>query len=1144
MIFQFPDPETFRLAITSALVPPDVSLAPAEIAADAQGRLSVKPAGGIPPKAMQNGLKKLGVAAGKDHVGTPESVSCWLEGLPVTREAAIPELASSAPVLFEMPASQLPVLVGEMLRLGNDRQSFRYLETADEKAERILLRVIGPPYYTLLRALEQSERDPARVIAYVERSPNVWVEIGYNHPLAAQIQPPAKHLLLIRPPHDWTFLEEVPFHDVYEILDFPLLQAPIAWQERDLPDKLTVPLRLVPGNAADAAEMWVIRKDAVDQLDALVRDADERLMARLAFAVAEEPDGSKTIVLRTRPSKLSPPVLQLEGGLGFKPYWKLPNLFLPVGTRLQPMLRRDAVRKLLADDPAQVVWLMPRNEGDFAPESLPDEAFRPLEDWVHYIIDHERQPLTTWVQATQFDFDQFICKDEQPDKPKPPGDRPKRRRPDERGDDEVIEVPIAAGKGKKKTGAATSAEEAYAPPVVIAPPNELKKQLRELENTFHQQEGPLDAPERLVLWPQLARLNSALGDYADASICWTNAVWEQDGISAGWADAWLQSEAKGLKLTRPDATVVLDRVLASPSPTAADVRAAVAAILSSALQQPVPAAFMKRLPEIRKFLESHEKWVGIRAVWLAWLHLARLSGSDVLTLARVRDRLLQRLLDEGGLNRERDLPTFLRLSGVRDSDRLRIVRERVLKLHGLVQKWITFDQDEEKTEVNRAYVDLMFAFGMARLGEATAARNDLLGRAAKVLLAPRNDNGQRQRSGNPNPVHAFLLDAFAYRVEEALAGKPHAGPLSAELIERMEQLGNLHRYMVDRMREQSNILEPQERFDPYRMWKKQEDEVLKEIAALPDVRKPAELQQRIGKLVRNGAKDKQSPELRAHVLGQVLPLAPRVGEEFTGELLQLVPAALEAVASSTHPEAPTYQATLLQRAFFQAAHFDRRELVEMLANRFVTMLRSKSGKSLHELIDRVGGQTLGSLRKVGMKDEIQRLFAQMAEQVLGGQSLEKLRAKHRADWSEAVRALLRLAEGWFYFGTVDAAEPFLNEARLLLLETAGVGKNPSYLEYAKLACTYAAVLGQAPVDMALARIEEMFKKMAALPNTFTTATHYSRLHLNVVEAVVLAIVSEDFALGPTARRWLDDDEYLVRRRIHRDMKSHLVQSGL
>jgi cellulose synthase operon protein C len=36
---------------------------------------------------------------------------------------------------------------------------------------------------------------------------------------------------------------------------------------------------------------------------------------------------------------------------------------------------------------------------------------------------------------------------------------------------------------------------------------------------------------------------------------------------------------------------------------------------------------------------------------------------------------------------------------------------------------------------------------------------------------------------------------------------------------------------------------------------------------------------------------------------------------------------------------------------------------------------------------------------------------------------------------------------------------------------------------------------------------------------------------------VQAVVHDDFALGAAVRRWLDSDEYLIRRRIHRDLRS-------
>ena len=51
------------------------------------------------------------------------------------------------------------------------------------------------------------------------------------------------------------------------------------------------------------------------------------------------------------------------------------------------------VRRLLADDAAQVVWLAALDGGAFRPETLPEDAFRPLIDWIDYVLDHEKEPL-------------------------------------------------------------------------------------------------------------------------------------------------------------------------------------------------------------------------------------------------------------------------------------------------------------------------------------------------------------------------------------------------------------------------------------------------------------------------------------------------------------------------------------------------------------------------------------------------------------------------------------------------------------------------------------------------------------------------------------------------------------------------------
>ena len=85
-----------------------------------------------------------------------------------------------------------------------------------------------------------------------------------------------------------------------------------------------------------------------------------------------------------------------------------------------------------------------------------------------------------------------------------------------------------------------------------------------------------------------------------------------------------------------------------------------------------------------------------------------------------------------------------------------------------------------------------------------------------------------------------------------------------------------------------------------------------------------------------------------------------------------------------------------------------------------------------------------------------------------------------------------------------------------------------------------------PDDMrvALARLMEFFRKVKGVTDTFTTSTHFSLSRIEVIEAVIMTLVHEDVTVEPQIRRWLDDDEYLVRRRIHRDVHVAMGTAGL
>jgi len=131
---------------------------------------------------------------------------------------------------------------------------------------------------------------------------------------------------------------------------------------------------------------------------------------------------------------------------------------------------------------------------------------------------------------------------------------------------------------------------------------------------------------------------------------------------------------------------------------------------------------------------------------------------------------------------------------------------------------------------------------------------------------------------------------------------------------------------------------------------------------------------------------------------------------------------------------------------------------------------------------------------------------------------------------------LGLAVGAFAVGDENAGNRVLDAARDRLF-VAGV---PDARERTAVALAYAVALGHAPPRVALGRLEELFLRLETLAVPGAANRYYSLLPLELIDTVVLAVVSEDFVLGPGVRGWLDDDEYLIRRRIGRDLEAVLT----
>ena len=1118
MMLQFPNLSVFRLCLTNGDIPVEVSTQPVKAAILETGTVAVVPAKKLPSKS-QKALQKLDVKVLKKATNTAElqDYLCWPQILPLERSAD--PRAQQKATLFELTkAAHLPELAAEMLKMGNDRQSFRFLSENGTKTDTILLRVMEPPYYSLLRALDRNGQSDAPR-AYVEHQPDVWVEIGYTHPFVEMVKPPKNSLMLLQPTHDWRVIPEGEYRDIYEVLEFALPQTKTSWKEQSWETPISVPLRLTAGHMSAPAELWVLRENAQEQVETFIRSAGDQLLSRLLFVVAEK-DGQTTVVLRTRPSRQSPPVLVLDA-VGFRPFLKLPNLFLPCGTNLHPPLRREAIRRLLAEDNEILTWLYPLEEEDgFVPESLPDRAFRPLSEWVNYVLTCEETALQSWIESSQFEFDSFICKDDLSDrkkkKPKdePEKERDRRSRPkrDNEDDVEIMETVTESVSAEEEV-----LEELIAETRNIKP-NELQNRQAELQQQFLDVDGPLDDPARLELWPELAAVYSALKNDSDAALCWVNALWEKDGEGTGFVRQWHKGEQRNLG--KKQLKTVLDEILRHKEPNPPQLRLLASSVMEAAhSKQPNPIV-VERLNPIRSKLEEHDYQLPVRTVWLTARALAKLTGDDVLFLARTRDRILERLY-KSGLMPELDLPNFLRFTGTGFNDRIKEFRDWLDQLPDRVENWLAHVNDavvlsdtvaKQSKLATIAYAKLILAYGFARLGESNQTRK--LHNQAKTTLS---EIGQ--------DVHHFLLSAFGARIEEATRGDMPTSSLPTHIMEHLSHMDKMPRYVVDRLRQHSQILEPHEKVDPYRSWHGHRDDLGKILATLPDIYEKDKLQQTILNLyAKYGKKGKTSSEDRLRILLVALDVAPRVGEEFAVSQLMEVKPIVKAIKDIM------VKTDLLEKALFVAAHFDQRDHVHYVIAEFRELMKGKRDNTHAKALERLASQSIRGLRKLGMREEIQGLLGNIHDALTGKQTLKDLR--NREDWSVTIRSLLHVASGWYYFGQADKAKPIVDEARQLLYSD-----KLSRQEKRELACALVNTLGQAPLNLALRGLDELFTKLKGISDTFTTNAYYGLSQLDVIEMVVLSIITEDFAVGGMARRWLDEDEFLVRRRIHQDLHS-------
>jgi hypothetical protein len=423
----------------------------------------------------------------------------------------------------------------------------------------------------------------------------------------------------------------------------------------------------------------------------------------------------------------------------------------------------------------------------------------------------------------------------------------------------------------------------------------------------------------------------------------------------------------------------------------------------------------------------------------------------------------------------------------------RQLADDLLRLRQTAHAWLDRDLAVEKRPFNRAYADLIFAFALARLNQEGQSRK-LVQDALAELDAK-------------DPIHQFLGQAYSYRIEQALAGRPHVGPLPGKLFQPLAKLpektdGRLVRFKVERMLDWSRILQPQERSDPFLPWRAVPNDLQKQAVALGNLRADdKELEYQLGRLLKAAEEQK----VRAFVLTQGLSLAPRLSAALQDKLLEQALPLLREMGTKGDKATLEKQGALLERAIVIVAARGQVEPAKKLTDWSLEWTAAARDQQLFDSIAGVVAEHHRSLRKLGLRDYAGRWSVRCKDLMLDGKSLDELRKDSGDNWWVVLRVFLFVGRTERYAGKPERSEATLTAARSVVFP-GGAEKDQKRLPpafYAKVAMAYAAMITQMPAKEAVDGVDELFTKMEKLSANFTTETHFSRLHLMVLEEAVL-----------------------------------------
>lgn len=1088
-ILHFANRGILATSLSKGIVPIAVARTPVRYVIAKDGSYLVEPSATLTKQSL-SGLIKLGANVQINNaVDLDRTASCWAEMLPL--KPAVDELADRA-LLEWSDISSTPRWSAQLRRLGATITGWRI----DPAQQRVLALIEDAPFHALAQPLPPGWR------AFVEQSPRFWVEHGYRHPL--NISSETKEHVLVR--HDRGWEHVAPLDPIERNAKFTV---PSGTTPSSQARPISIPLapRLIADSRPSTPTFWVLPGTGESVLRAWLQHTDDRLVRQLQVARLSTDVGVKIVLLANADADRAP--LLLLDAVGYQQYLKLNNLFVPFGMRLSPALRRDVARRTYAPRNDNLVWLDADGARSIRSTTLAFNAFRPLIEMVHY------QTPTAMVRTIEaptplFSISPLVVRDRPAPKIRPKPAVPVT--PDIPVDDKpgLLETLFGWVKGAWQiTSTATTvppvSETKLPPEITVPPPPEIaegaagdwRDQANAVRSRIHS--GNNTSLEALA---NLARTGLREQRFADAAWCWQQVLWQSDQRNSAASIGWVQCET--LLANAGKTLAATNRNEWTVGQLAANV------VRWSFGDEPWPVSADAAL----KHLVEHDNELSIKAAWLAHRALARHAGNDVLSLARTRDRFFARLL-EHGLRLEVDVPAFLRSEDAERSERLAAVRDWLIKSQESAARWLGERTTGLSTErlfagdrlerfglarerINTVYyAHLMIGWGLATVG-ATNSAAELMEAASSRL--PSNDL-----------VHAWLAAAFRWRIGHAGHGGRAASRWSDELQSQWRHLSSTDRFAVDRLRQVSRILEPLDIIDAFELARTGGDSPMAQLANAPET----ELTSVIENLLR---RTRPSAAARLPVLTQALRVAPYAGETLVRSLTDQLLLELEPF-TGTKAQWEGVQVGLTAVATMQLP-----EVAQRLLSPCLDWCRQADEPTPG--IDRTLAAAIPALQRLNLDSALSDIIA----------AIQRLLPASRTVSDRTVlvdQTRLALAGGWLDIGQDDPAMKVLDETRRLLFTQ----NDYSQRDRLELTIQYVQSLRYAPARVAIGRMDEIIQRLPAPTDAFATNAYYALSSLRLLDTMVRAAANDDLTLGMRVRRWLDAEEYAIRRRIQRDLNN-------